>query len=267
VIASEPEKKQNVAFAPEAWMHLADDPSAPGLERPLEVRDHLGARRVVRCDRVDALREARLGEVLAHGGRDLTVGERRAPDVGRPLGAGDVLGARVRDDQQLAGLRDRIPHAERGGRVDQADDHVDAVVLQHLLHGGHAGLRGLALVGEHRLHGVVAELAGVLVQPQLPAALHVRAERRVDARLRHHEPDLDRAAAAARGVPALRAADAAAARREDRDGRGRSEQTEEPSSGEQVGVHLRQLLVELVTPGAECRRIVVERAFRCQRFG
>ena len=108
------------------------------------------------------------------------------------LAPGQLVGAGVGDDQQLLGAVDDVHRAERRRRVHDPDDRVDAVLLEHLLDRRHAGVRPLALVDDDRLDVAAAELVAVLLEPQIPAGLHVLAERGVDAGLRDHEPDLDR---------------------------------------------------------------------------
>src|SRR5262249_53378793 len=66
----------------------------------------------------------------------------------------------------------------------------------------HRGLRRLALVGDHRRDLAAAELAAVALEPELPGALQLVADRRVDAGLRHDHADLDLAATAATGLVA-----------------------------------------------------------------
>jgi hypothetical protein len=162
--------------------------------------------------------------VLAHGRSDLGVGERRAPHVGRRRLAGDGAGARVGDDEHLLRLGELVGGTQRRGRVHDADHDVDLVLLQDALDRRHARVGTLALVGDDGLDLVVAHHPVVLLEPEVPALLHVLAERRVDAGLRDDQPDLDRAAAALAAavttVPAGVPAEAAASAGREEEGQG-----------------------------------------------
>ena len=119
--------------------------------------------------------------------------------------------AGVRDDQRHLAVGDQVAHAQRDGRVHDADQGGHLVLLEQLLGRGHAGVGAAALVGHHHLDGAPAELAALGLQVHAEAVLHVPAERRVHARLGDQQPHLDRPVGGAQLV-LLQARPAAGAR-------------------------------------------------------
>src|SRR5690606_1819728 len=104
-------------------------------------------------------------------------------------------GGGVRADERYAAALEEVDRAVHDGGVDDARDDVDLVLLDELVGGRLAAVRGLALVGEDHLDVAPAELVALLLDVLLEAGLHVVAERLVDAGLRDEQADADRAGA------------------------------------------------------------------------
>jgi hypothetical protein len=200
--------------------------------------DDLVAGGVVRGDGVDAVAEPGGGQVGAHRAAIWPLVNDAAPDVGGEPARVTSSAPGVRDDQQLLGLDEQVRTPSAVAEFTSPTTTSTLSLCSTFCTAGTPVCGRLALVGEHRLHGVVAELAAVALQPELPAALHVGAERGVDAGLRDDQADLDRAAALATASTAAATAaavpaDAASAGREHGQGRGGAEQPEQAPSGDQ----------------------------------
>ena len=108
-------------------------------QRRLEGRDAVAPEGVVLRQRRD--RHARLADRDRVRDRILRGVAAGAEDVAVPLVAGDLVGDRRLDDQDLLALLGDRQHRERGGRRGRADRERDAVVLIGF------GERGLGQVG------------------------------------------------------------------------------------------------------------------------
>ena len=114
------------------------------------------------------------------------------------IGAGDRVGAGVRDDEQRVVVLRRLGHRQRDARVHRADEDVDVVALDQLVDVV-GRLRRLRLVVDLEVLDLApAELAALLLDVELEAVLDRVAERGVGAAVGQHEADLDRAGRALR---------------------------------------------------------------------